>query len=143
MRTIKPVDVVCALVVDNGKLLIVQHGPSSRHPWKWEFPGGKVHPGETPEAALVREIREELEMEIQIIIPLEPAGYAYPDKTIQLIPFLCLPNSGKLYLHEHARYEWVSLDELSVYDLLPPDRALLKIEMNEKNLTVFMSKTHL
>jgi 8-oxo-dGTP diphosphatase len=136
------IDVVCALIIENGKILIVQHGPSSHHPGKWEFPGGKVHVAETPEAALIREIREELEMEIRIIVPLEPVVYAYPDKTILLNPFLCSRVSGDLILKEHARYEWLCLDELCGYDLLPADRALLEIEMNEKDLNSIISNTH-
>jgi 8-oxo-dGTP diphosphatase len=135
------INVVCALIVDNGKILVVQHGPSSHHPGKWEFPGGKVHPGESPEAALIREIREELEMEIGIIIPLDPAIYTYPDKAILLNPFLCSGNSDDLILHEHARYERVSLDDLSGYDLLPADRAVLEIEVNYRELAIFMNKT--
>jgi 8-oxo-dGTP diphosphatase len=129
------IDVVCAIIIKAGKLLIVQHGPDSINPGKWEFPGGKVHPGELPEAALIREIREELELEIKIITPLEPAGYAYPDKTILLIPFLCLCNSADLILNEHSRFEWVFLDDLAGYDLLPADRAVLEIEVNYRELS--------
>jgi 8-oxo-dGTP diphosphatase len=136
-------DVVCALIIKAGRLLIVQHGPDSEHPGKWEFPGGKVHPGESPESALIREIREELEMEINICIPLEPASYTYPDKTILLIPFLCSVNSVDLILHEHSRFEWVFWGDLIGYELLPADRVLLEIKMNEKSLVGFMSKTYL
>ena len=137
------IPVVCALIVENGKLLIVQHGPASHCSGKWEFPGGKVHSGETPEEALIREISEELEMDIDIIIPLEPANYVYPDKTILLMPFICSGNSGDLMLHEHTRYEWLYLDDLSRFDLLPADRAILENEMNDKKLTSFIQKTHL
>jgi 8-oxo-dGTP diphosphatase len=135
------IPVVCALIVEKGKLLIVQHGPSSHHLGKWEFPGGKVHSKETVEAALIREIREELELEIHIIIPLESASYAYPDKTILLIPFLCFCNSAGLNLHEHSRFEWVDLEDLAGYDLLPADRAILEIEVNYRELTGLLNKT--
>jgi 8-oxo-dGTP diphosphatase len=135
------IPVVCALIIENGKLLIVQHGPSSHHLGKWEFPGGKVHSKETVEAALIREIREELEMEINIIIPLEPVIYTYPDKIIRLNPYLCSGNSGDLILKEHGRFEWVGLVELSNYDLLPADRAILEIEVNYRELTGLLNKT--
>jgi 8-oxo-dGTP diphosphatase len=135
----KMIDVVCALIIKAGKLLIVQHGPFSHHPGKWEFPGGKMQPGESPEEALIREIREELAMEIQIITPLEPASYAYPDKTILLIPFLCSCSSADLILHEHSRFEWVDLEDLAGYDLLPADNALLGIEENSGALMRYMN----
>jgi 8-oxo-dGTP diphosphatase len=137
------IEVVCALIIKSGRLLIVQYGPDSKYPGKWEFPGGKVQSGESSDEALIREIREELEMEIQIIIPLEPAIYTYPDKTIRLNPFLCSRVSGDFVLNEHIRYEWVGLGDLSDYDLLPADRAILENEMNGKILTGFFHKTDL
>ena len=135
-------DVVCALIIKAGKLLIVQYGLDSKHPGKWEFPGGKVQPGESPESALIREIREELEMQIQPIFRLEPAEYTYPDKSILLLPFICSRISNDLNLNEHVMFEWVSLEELPGFDLLPADRAVLDIEMNNEALIGFMSKTH-
>jgi 8-oxo-dGTP diphosphatase len=135
------VDVVCALIVEMGEVWIVQHGPDSKHPGKWEFPGGKVQPGESPEEALVREIREELILEGQINKPLQPGVFSYPDKTIRLIPFLCSRVSGDLILNEHAGFERVKAEQLSGFDLLEADRALLEIRPNEEALLSYISKT--
>ena len=100
-------EVVCALIVHQGKLLITQHGIHSGHPWKWEFPGGKIQPEETREEALVREIREELDIGITVEAPLEPITHAYSDKEIILYPFLCRWTKGSLILREHHDARWI------------------------------------
>jgi 8-oxo-dGTP diphosphatase len=139
MTTFQPVDVVCALIIEKDRLLIVRYGPDSKHPGKWEFPGGKVLEGESLEEALRREISEELEIEIAIKEKLEFAEYAYPDRSIRLIPFLCTIKSGKLKLNEHEAYKWILHDELGNLDLLPADRLLLKTGENLRKLTDFLT----
>jgi 8-oxo-dGTP diphosphatase len=87
-------DVVCAIMVKEGRVLIARRGDHIRHPWKWEFPGGKVHPGEALDEALKREIREELNMEIDVELSLRPVEYHDATRTIRLIPFLCRAGNG-------------------------------------------------
>lgn len=118
-------EVVCALIVQDGKLLVTQHGMHARHPWKWEFPGGKVQPGETFEEALVREIREEINVEIRTDVGLIPATHRYDDKEIRLLPFLCRHSGGTLQLNEHYHAVWVTPEEISGYDMLEADREML------------------
>jgi 8-oxo-dGTP diphosphatase len=137
-QTTQPLDVVCALIVESGRLLIMQHGPASMHPGMWEFPGGKVDPGENPEEALHREIREELNIEVAIHASLSVSEYSYPGKSIRLIPFLCSWESGIFRLNEHAHFRWIELNELNNWDLLPADKSLLNIERNFLELTLFM-----
>ena len=105
-------DVVCALIVEDGKLLIVQHGLLSKHTGKWEFPGGKIKTGETSEEALIREIREELCLNVRLIKSLEPVQYAYTDRSIRLIPFICLCESANIFLSEHAEYRWIVFHDI-------------------------------
>jgi len=126
MRTPKHIAVVCALIIEKGKLLSVQHGQGSKHPGKWEFPGGKVHPGESPKVAIVREIMEELGIRVEILTLLEPVEYEYPDKTVRLIPYVCRPGVGAIVLHEHQAFSWVDPEAIGQYDLLPADTELLK-----------------
>jgi 8-oxo-dGTP diphosphatase len=135
----KPTDVVCALIVDRDKILIVQYGPDSKYPGKWEFPGGKVHEGELPEEALVREIREELGAGLNILFPLESVDFSYPDKMIRLIPFVCRMADKVPVMVEHSDYRWVVPLELDQYDLLPADRDLLKTGANYPELVKLLS----
>lgn len=119
-------EVVCALIIREGKVMIVQHGEKSKHPWKWEFPGGKINPGEAPSDALIREIREELDIEIQVMEPLDPVIHMYDTSTILLIPFICHWKSGTIHLKEHSSLLWISPEELFNYDLLEADRAMMR-----------------
>lgn len=84
-------------------------------PLKWEFPGGKIETGETAEECLIREIKEELNIEIEITGSLSPNDHQYPNKLIRLIPFICRQTCGDLALKEHAEYKWV--DDKDLLDL--------------------------
>jgi len=117
------IPVVCALIERAGTLLIAQRPINKHLPLKWEFPGGKVEPGEAPAAAIVREIREELGCEIQIIRPLAPFRHDYQTVLIEMIPFVCAlaAASTEPHPHEHVAVAWVTPDRLSDYDLAAAD----------------------
>jgi 8-oxo-dGTP diphosphatase len=117
--------VVCALIVNNGKLLITQHGMHSGHPFRWEFPGGKIKSGEPAEVALQREVFEELLIEISIDMPLESIIYQYPGKEIYLMPYLCNWMSGEIQLMEHYDYRWIDPRDIFDFDMLPADFDML------------------
>jgi len=136
---IMTIAVVCALICKGDKLLIVQYGPGSKHPGKWEFPGGKVHEGETHPEALLREIREELGVEVKIVCQLEAVEFSYPEKQIRLIPFVCRLVERNLVLSEHSKMEWVKPKELDGYDLLPADRELMGRGENYQKLLELLS----
>jgi len=81
-------------------------------PLKWEFPGGKIDPGESPEACLRREIHEELSLHVSVGINLPVSTYHYPAFTISLYPFICAIERGEIVLHEHAAIAWLSPEKL-------------------------------
>ncbi|NCB07619.1 MAG: NUDIX domain-containing protein [Bacteroidia bacterium] len=124
------IKVTCALIVSGDKILVAQRGPESSHPFLWEFPGGKIKPGETPEACIRREIAEELDIEIEIITGLLPVQYDYGTKLIELIPFLCTIKSGRLKFNVHVGYEWKEWDKLDRTEFSEADRILITQAQN-------------
>ncbi len=90
-------------------------------PLKWEFPGGKIKRGESPESCLHRELQEELGIVVNIREALSPATYRYPTFTITLHPFRCAISSGTLALHEHEDIRWLQPKELPVLDWAEAD----------------------
>ena len=91
----------------------------------WEFPGGKVEPDETPEQAIVREIREELDTEIEVERYIDTIEYDYPKFHLSMDCFLCRIISGDLILKEHEAARWLSKEELDTVDWLPADVTII------------------
>lgn len=120
----EPIPVVCLWLIQDGKILVVQRGSGKAQADKWEFPGGKIEFGESPGAAIRREIREELDIEIQPMVTMAPIEHVYPDFTIRLIPVYCTWMHGEMVLHEHEALRWVRLDELHTLDLAEADAVL-------------------
>jgi 8-oxo-dGTP diphosphatase len=117
--------VCCAVIIRDGKMLAVQKGPKSSHPWKWEFPGGKIHPMESPVQCIVREIEEELMIRITILQQLESIEFDYGLKPLCLIPFVSHILSGEIQLTEHANMRWMDLKEWESLDWAEADRQLI------------------
>ena len=109
--------VTCAIVVDGARVLCTQRGPTMSLPGEWEFPGGKIEPGESAEDCIVREIQEELNLEIRLIEQGPSAFYPYkPGAMLELMPFVAVCVGGRLHLREHAQARWCEahkLDELA------------------------------
>ena len=120
----KTVCVAAAVLRDGRRIFATQRGYG---PWKdwWEFPGGKIEPGETPQEALIREIREELDTEIAVGGKLADIEYDYPDFHLSMICFDCRIVSGKPVLKEHESAGWLLPEELDSVRWLPADRAVI------------------
>ncbi len=112
MSTNTIIKVSCAVIVYQGKLLAAQRGQRKSNGGFWEFPGGKVEPGETPRECLHREIMEELGINITILGSLPSVLHQYPGKCIELIPFVCGYSGEKIVLIEHQKTAWISPEDL-------------------------------
>ena len=117
------IEVVCALILRNGCVLCAQRRERMALPLKWEFPGGKLEPNELPEAALQREILEELGVDIEIESALQVSEYSYDGvRTIRLIPFLAsIIDDNEPKAHEHSEIRWVPNSELMQLDWAAAD----------------------
>ena len=132
--------VVCAIIISEQKILITQNSSASDHPFLWEFAGGKIKPGESAKDAILREIREELEIEIEIQKKMKSVTFDYGFKQIELIPFLCSIKKGKIKLNEHAAFKWVLFDELNNFDFSGADRKLIQHAENVSVLKEYIGK---
>ena len=116
----KQIEVVAAIIRKGDKIFATQRGYGEWKDW-WEFPGGKIEPGETPEEALIREIREELSTDISVDEFLCTVEYDYPVFHLTMHCFLCSLLSEALHLNEHESARWLRNDELDSVKWLPAD----------------------
>lgn len=122
MKTVK---VVAAIIIHENKIFATQRGYGEFKDG-WEFPGGKIEPGETPQEALVREIKEELDIEIEVKDFLETVEYDYPEFHLSMDCFFCTIKSGELVLKEHEAAKWLTVETLDGVDWLPADQGLVE-----------------
>jgi len=118
-------EVTAAIIIKDNKVLIAQRAPAENLAGKWEFPGGKTELGETPQECLRREIREELEVDIEVLDFFGESIYAYHSGTIKLMAFWCKWISGEFTLNVHSNLAWVNRQELDLYDFAPADIPLV------------------
>ena len=122
----KTINVVAAVIISENKVFATQRGYGD-FKGGWEFPGGKIEPNETSEAALVREIKEELETEIEVVEYLHTVEYDYPKFHLSMACYICRIKRGNLVLKEHEAAKWLTKDTLNSVEWLPAD-----IEVVEK-----------
>lgn len=118
-------EVTCALIKRGDEILITQRSEEMSHPLMWEFPGGKLFPGESPERGLMREIMEELNIKIKVEQLLPSVKHDYGSLRIKLIPFICSIESGEIIPTEHKEVKWLRKDDLSKYSLLEADLKII------------------
>ena len=121
----KIVRVAAAVIIDKGRVFATQRG-YGEYKDGWEFPGGKIEPGETPEEAIVREIMEELDADIEPVKLIDTVEYDYPGFHLSMDCYLCRLKSENIMLKEHEAARW--LDKSSLYDVewLPADLGLIE-----------------
>lgn len=120
----KTVHVAAAVILRDGRVFATQRGYGAYKDY-WEFPGGKIEPGETAEEALAREIREELDTEIAVEAPFDRVEYDYPDFHLSMQCFLCRVIRGSLVLKEHEAAAWLDRDRLGDVHWLPADETVI------------------
>ncbi|MDD5544037.1 MAG: 8-oxo-dGTP diphosphatase MutT [Acidobacteriia bacterium] len=118
--------IAIAIVERNGKILIAQRRPDSHLGGLWEFPGGKVHEGESPEQAVVRECREEVGIGVRVDRFFARVEHEYEDRRIELVSYICTLEEGKPSPLHCAACEWVSPAELSHFHFPEANRPILK-----------------
>lgn len=123
----KQIEVVAAIIHDDeGRIFATQRGYGDFKDG-WEFPGGKMEPGESPEETLVREILEELETRIVVERLVQTVEWDYPQFHLTMHCYWCYVESGSLTLKEHEAARWLSRDQFDSVDWLPADRAVVEI----------------
>jgi len=120
------IHVTCAIIERNGLILVAQRNTTMSLPLKWEFPGGKIDPGESAEECLQREITEELGIRICLKRSLPAQTHKYPAFKITLYPFVCSIESGEIILHDHSAILWRQPQELNSLDWADADVPVLK-----------------
>ena len=120
--------VVAAVIEVDGKVLCMQRGPS-RYPYTshmWEFPGGKIEPGETPEQALHRELIEEMDLDVEVYEHLATVTHDYPDFIITLAAYRCTASTTHFTMREHAAYRWLPWEEVPSLPWCAADEKLIQ-----------------
>ena len=117
----QPLIVVAAVTLRDGKVMICQRRPEAHNGLKWEFPGGKIEAGESPEAALARELREELAIEARVGRVCDAVYYRYPDRDVLVLFYLCEIVSGEPRTVDCNDIRWVTFEALKGYDFAGAD----------------------
>lgn len=126
----KTINVVAAIIIKDEKVFATQRGYGDFKDG-WEFPGGKIEPGESPEEALVREIKEELHADIRVGKHLYTVEYDYPKFHLSMQCFLCSMASEGITLVEHEAAKWLSMGDIDSVDWLPADLEVVEALKNE------------
>jgi len=128
------IEVVSAVIIYNERILCVQRNEHKYDyiAYKYEFPGGKIEPGETKEQAVIREIKEELELDIFIVAEYMTVEHEYPDFTMTMHSFICSCENTKIALTEHIDFRWFNRELLYLLDWSAADMPVVEKIMNTK-----------
>jgi 8-oxo-dGTP diphosphatase len=121
------IEVTAAILAHAGRVLIARRRAGARRGGLWEFPGGKIQVGETPEQCLQREIQEELGVDIAVGEFFGESVYDYPDQSVHILAYCCCWAHGPIVLNDHAEVAWVDTGELDRFDFCPADIALVEM----------------
>ena len=139
------VEVAAAIMLKADRVLIARRRAGLRHAGKWEFPGGKIESGETPQQCLVRELKEEFDIRVEIGRFFEENTHQYQRGPVRIVSYCVRWLSGDLTLRDHDNWQWVSPETLMNFDLLPGDVPLaqrLDTFYREKGSLAFYESLH-
>ncbi len=119
--------VTAAVIEKDGKILIAQRRKGSTLGGRWEFPGGKIEPGETAEECLKRELKEEFDIESEAVDFLIASRFRYCLVPIELLAYRVKHLSGEFKVNEHDQIRWVTPSELNSYDFMPADKPIVEL----------------
>ena len=120
-----PIKVTAAILAKDGRIIIAQRKSSDHLSGKWEFPGGKIEPGETPEVCLARELKEEFDIDVAIGEHLGSNVHHYDHVSIELMAYRASWVGGAIKMNDHKAYRWVTIDQLTEFDFAPADVPLV------------------
>lgn len=123
----KTIEVVCAVIHDLENNIFITQRKGDQFDGMWEFPGGKIETGESKEEALIREIKEELELEINVEKFMTTVEYQYPNFYLIMHAFRCSLKTSNIKLNVHSDAKWVSVSELSNINWVPADIGVVKL----------------
>ena len=124
---IKHIHVACAIIERDGLVLAAQRSDMMSLPLKWEFPGGKIDPGESSEECLQRELVEEMGVRVYVGKNLPTHTHHYSAFSVTLYPFVCVIESGEITLHEHAAIAWLTPEKLHTLDWAEADLPVIEM----------------
>ncbi len=120
------IEVTAAIIMDQGKVLIAQKESTHKLAGLWEFPGGKIEPGETPETCLERELAEEMGVTIEITDFFAEYTFSLQTAELHLRGYMAKIVDGTITLHEHDAYRWIPVEKLMDYDFVPSDMGFVE-----------------
>jgi 8-oxo-dGTP diphosphatase len=120
------IHVACAIIERDGMVLSARRSASMNLPLRWEFPGGKIEPGEEREECLRRELVEEMGVQIEVGRPLTPATHDYPTFTVTLYPYVCSIVSGEITLFEHSAISWLAPERMQELEWADADLPIIE-----------------
>jgi len=126
VTNVRHIHVTCAIIERDNLILAAQRSANMSLPLKWEFPGGKIDYGESPEECLRREIVEEMGIQVSVGKSLSATSHNYPTFSVTLHPFVCSIESGEIVLHEHAAIVWLPPEELHNLDWAEADLPVIQ-----------------
>lgn len=124
------INVTCAIIIKDNKILVTQRSEKMKLPLKWEFPGGKLDPNESEVECIIREIKEELNIDIVVVKELQNSIFDYGDFKINLIPFVAHYTNGEIKLTEHKQFRLLKLSKLLDLDWAEADLPIVKELLN-------------
>ena len=131
----KFIPVVCGIIECNEMVLAAKRNKKQSNAGLWEFPGGKIDPGELPVDALKRELFEELGIMVAVYNQIQAVNYEYPWIAIELIPFVCKINSGVPFAHEHEEVRFFTIKELDLLDWAPADLQVIDCYLKHRMIS--------